>query len=146
MGDRIDGAIGDNGRSNAVGKGIEQIEQVVKVEMPSPVPNNHPSKQYTIADVMTVLLGDPWHPDEPGLIMRVKHAEDSMRLMESNQEEMRRNQEEMKRNQYPRWFQILMIVLATALLIFLGAILFELRIHPYLSINYSYFLRILYGK
>lgn len=110
---------GDIDGENIIGsKGVQydspRNATTVNVEIPPPVkaPLNHPVRQYTLADVVIALIGDPL-TGTPGLVSEIKNLEQQI--------------SDVKRAQYPRWFQALIIVMATVLIVLLSLLLFELR-------------------
>lgn len=83
-------------------------------EQPQPLklPANHPFNQYTFTDMIAAMVGNPL-TGEPGLVARLGALEKEIA--------------EMRRNQYPRWFQILALVMAFVLIVLLLLVLIRMR-------------------
>lgn len=86
---QTDAEFGDNAKTAAVGKGNQQTanEQNVVVNYQPPPPgryaHDHPARQYSLADVVVALIGDPM-TEKPGLIAQVKAIDRRLSTVEQD--------------------------------------------------------------
>ena len=129
-------AVGGNvetGGGRFIGHDSERANvNVSVVPPPSYYAPEHPS-QYGVPDLVAALLGNPLK-GELGLIAKMTKIEDAILLMQEYQcqaaterRQLLEDIEQLRRTQYPRWLQILMIVLATVMIVLLILFLFEMR-------------------
>lgn len=90
QGQHTDAEFGDDAKTAAVGSGNQQAanEQSVVVNyQPPPPPGryapDHPARQYSLADVVVALIGDPM-TEKPGLIAQVKAIERRLSTVEQD--------------------------------------------------------------
>lgn len=128
QGDYISGAIGPDGKDILVGKGLTQNEQNVTVNLPPPpppghFPPNHPVREYTLADVVVALIGNPM-TGEPGLVSQLTAVVIQLGVMNKAQDEAHKERmtliddvKLLKSNRYTQVFQILVLVIAAVILV-----------------------------
>lgn len=138
QGDYISGAIGPDGKGVLVGTGLTQNIQNLTLEPPPPPPPgyygpNHPAREYTFADLVVALIGDPGdpltgRPARVGIISQLSVMDAHLTSIDGKYEEAHAERlalmsdvRDVKLNQYPRAFQMLMMAMASAIIVLLLA-------------------------
>lgn len=134
QGDYISGATDKKGKGILVGKELSQTttEQNLTINLPPPPPPppplghlayDHPVRQYTLADVIVALIGNPM-TGEPGLVSQLQAMVSAMEIMNTAQADAHRERmkladdiKALKNNKYTKVFQILVLAIAAILLV-----------------------------